>query len=111
MKGGKVQPADEKQGKFPLRLIFPESGRKGQSKKNLALFNKPMNTISSPPDFVFGADNGDTQLSWLRELNEAGVEVLSSAEEEEERVRNATSIFEFEAETINGALVSLEQYR
>ena len=39
------------------------------------------------------------------------MEVLLSVEKEEERVRKATSIFEFEAETIDGEPMSLEQYR
>ena len=39
------------------------------------------------------------------------MEVLSSTNEEEEQIRNATSIFEFQAKTIDGESVSLEKYR
>lgn len=40
-----------------------------------------------------------------------GVEVLPSTDEQEERIRSARSIFEFDARTIDGELVSLEKYR
>ena len=40
-----------------------------------------------------------------------GVEILMSTDEQEEKVRSAKSIFEFEAKTINGEVVSLEKYR
>lgn len=40
-----------------------------------------------------------------------GVEILPSTDEQEERIRSARSIFEFDARTIDGELVSLEKYR
>ena len=44
-------------------------------------------------------------------MEEFGTEVLPSVNEEEEKVRNAKSIFEFEARTIDGEVISLEKYR
>ena len=65
----------------------------------------------STQDLCIGTDSSETQLSWLQTLNELGVEVLRSTDEEEEKIRSAKSIFEFEAKTIDGELVSLEKYR
>ena len=50
-------------------------------------------------------------MAWLGALDDMGVEVLMSTDEQEEKVRSATSIFEFEAKTIDGELVSLDKYR
>jgi hypothetical protein len=92
MKGVKVQPALPRAvgGKYLLQFIFPESSQK---------------------DLVLGADSSDIQLAWLRTLDDLGMEVLPSTNEEEEQIQNATSIFEFQAKTIDGERVSLEKYR
>lgn len=57
------------------------------------------------------ADSSDTQLTWLRALEKAGVEILPGVNEAAEKIKNSSSIFEFEAKTIDGELVSLEKYR
>lgn len=62
-------------------------------------------------DLVLGTESSHTQLSWLRTFSDIGVEVLPSADEEEGKIRDAISIFEFEAKNIDGQLVQLEQYR
>jgi hypothetical protein len=66
---------------------------------------------NSLSDLVLGADSSDIQLAWLRTLDDLGMEVLPSTNEEEEQIQNATSIFEFQAKTIDGERVSLEKYR
>ena len=71
---------------------------------------------SLSPTFLFpaiclAADSSDTQFTWIRLLANSGVEILPSADEEEERVRTAQSIFDFEAADIFGSMVSLRQYR
>ena len=60
---------------------------------------------------MLGTDGSDIQTSWLQALDDANVEVLLSVDEEEERVRSSESIFEFEARTIDGELISLDKYR
>ena len=40
-----------------------------------------------------------------------GLEILPATNEVEDQVRNAHSIFEFEAKDIDGNVVSLERYR
>ncbi len=40
-----------------------------------------------------------------------GLEVLPSANEADDFIKNAASIFEFEAKTIDDELVSLDKYR
>ena len=40
-----------------------------------------------------------------------GLEVMMATNEVEDQVRNARSIFEFEAKDIDGNIVSLERYR
>lgn len=58
-----------------------------------------------------GADSSDTHLKWLGSLHEAGVRVLPEADEVEGLVKHAKSIFEFEAQSIDGDLVDLSRYR
>ncbi len=57
------------------------------------------------------ADSSDTQFTWLRALQEAGLVILPGINETEEKIRNATSIFDFEATSIDGETVSLNKYR
>lgn len=92
MKGVRVQPALPRStgGKYILQFMFPGSAQK---------------------DLVLGADSSDIQLSWLQALENIGIEILQSINEQEEKVHSAKSIFEFEARTIDGELVSLEKYR
>ena len=67
--------------------------------------------VFSHTDLILGADSSDVQLSWLQTLDDLGAEVMPSTNEEEEKIRNASSIFDFEARTIDGEMVSLEKYR
>jgi hypothetical protein len=92
MKDVRVQPALPRAagGKFLLQIIFTGSPQK---------------------DLVLGADSSDIQLSWLQTLDDLGAEVLPSTDEEEEKIRSAKSIFDFEAKTIDGETMSLEKYR
>lgn len=39
------------------------------------------------------------------------MEILQSTNEQEEKIRSASSIFEFQAKTIDGEKISLEKYR
>ena len=57
------------------------------------------------------ADSSDTQFTWIRALEACGVEILPSADEEDDKVRNAQSIFDFEAVDIDGRTVPLRNYR
>ena len=57
------------------------------------------------------ADSSDVQLTWLRALETTDVQILPAAEEVEDLVKNAKSIYEFEAKDIDGNVVSLERYR
>jgi hypothetical protein len=62
-------------------------------------------------ELYIGTESSEVQVAWLGALDDMGVEVLMSTDEQEEKVRSATSIFEFEAKTIDGELVSLDKYR
>ena len=57
------------------------------------------------------ADSSETQLTWLQTLSGMGLQVLQAANELDDMIKNATSIFEFEAKTIDGDQISLDQYR
>ena len=57
------------------------------------------------------ASSSETQFNWLRALQGAGLTVLPAANEVDDLVKNASSIFDFEAKDIDGQLVSLERYR
>lgn len=48
---------------------------------------------------------------WLTALESTGATILSEQEELEDLVKNATSIFDFEARDIDGNTVNLERYR
>lgn len=93
MKEVKVQPALPRTAgsKYLLQFLFHNS--------------------TPQKDLVLGMDTSEIQLSWLQTLDEMGIEVLPSTNEEEEMVRNATSIFDFSAKTIDGETISLEKYR
>jgi len=51
----------------------------------------------------------DDQLMWLKSFEQSGVTILKEAEEEDLPV--ASSIFDFQAKTIDGDTISLEKYR
>jgi len=57
------------------------------------------------------ADSSDTQFTWLMALQRAGLEVLPAINEDDDKIRNATSIFDFDAKTIDGEDISLDKYR
>lgn len=58
-----------------------------------------------------GADNSETQFSWISRLASIGVEILSSSDEEEAAIQSATSIFDFQACDIDRRNLSLSNYR
>ena len=60
---------------------------------------------------TLGADSSETQLAWLQAFSEKGLEILPSADEADEMVKGARSIFDFEAKDIDGNVVSLDRYR
>lgn len=57
------------------------------------------------------ADSYETQFTWITSLGSCGVDILPSTDEEDDLVRNATSIFDFEALDIEGKTISLNKYR
>lgn len=57
------------------------------------------------------ADSYETQFTWIRSLGSCGVDILPSIDEEDDLVRNATSIFDFEALDIEGKTIALDKYR
>lgn len=57
------------------------------------------------------ASSSDIQFNWLRTLQGAGLTVLPAANEVDDLVKNASSIFDFEVKDIDGQLVPLERYR
>ena len=57
------------------------------------------------------ASSSEIQFNWLRALEGAGLTVLPAANEVDELVKNATSIFDFQVKDIDGHLVPLERYR
>lgn len=57
------------------------------------------------------ADSNDTQFTWIESFAACDVEILDSVEDEDEKIRNAVSIFEFEAVDIDGRTVPLSTYR
>ena len=57
------------------------------------------------------ASSSEIQFSWLQALQGAGLTVLPAANEVDDLVKNASSIFDFEVKNIDGQLVSLESYR
>ena len=78
------------------------------------MISPPTHTHTHTPRMTvmcLSADSSETQFTWLQTLEKAGVEILPAANEEEERIKNATSIFDFEAKTIDGEPVSLDKYR
>ena len=50
-------------------------------------------------------------MTWLNALERAGIDVLPEADEIDEMVKNAKSIFEFEAKDIDGMNIDLNRYR
>ena len=60
---------------------------------------------------MLAAGSSDVQLTWIRALADMGMEVLPATNEVDELVKNAQSIFEFEAKDIDGNPVSLNRYR
>ena len=62
------------------------------------------------PGISLAADSSDTQLTWLNALEGAGIEILPEADEMEDALKKATSIFDFEARSIDGELVKLNKY-
>lgn len=77
------------------------------------MYTDPLPTHVLPPHTVvcLAADSSETQFTWLRTLGQMGLEVLPSANEADDFIKNAASIFEFEAKTIDDELVSLDKYR
>ena len=77
----------------------------------------PSDPLSLPPSsslrtvLSLAADSSETQFTWLQVLQSMGLEVMMATNEVEDHVRNARSIFEFEAKDIDGNVVSLERYR
>ena len=77
----------------------------------------PSDPLSLPPSsslrtvLSLAADSSETQFTWLQVLQSMGLEVMMATNEVEDQVRNARSIFEFEAKDIDGNVVSLERYR
>lgn len=65
----------------------------------------------SPSGVCLAADSDDTRLTWLGALRDAGIEILPELEDTEELLRNAKSLFEFEAKSIDGEVVDLSRYR
>ncbi len=57
------------------------------------------------------ADSGETQLTWLKTLEKAGVEVLAENDSEDDISKSARSIHEFRAKDINGQEVDLNRYK
>ena len=76
-----------------------------------SIFTQSVSHVLSPLDLCLGTESSEVQLLWLQNLSDMGVEVLPSTDEQEETIRSARSIFEFDARTIDGELVSLEKYR
>ena len=56
------------------------------------------------------ADSYDTQLTWLKALEMAGVEILPEADVADDFIKNAKSIFEFEVKDIDNNNVDLRKY-
>ena len=77
----------------------------------------PSDPLSLPPSsslrtvLSLAADSSETQFTWLQVLQSMGLEVMMATNEVEDQVRNARSIFEFEAKDVDGNVVSLERYR
>ena len=65
----------------------------------------------SPVGICLAASTSEIQFNWLRALEGAGLNVLPAANEVDELVKNATSIFDFQVKDIDGHLVPLERYR
>ena len=63
------------------------------------------------PVLSLSADTSDMQFTWVSNLESSGVTLLPVLEDHEELVRNATSIFDFEAKDIDGNVVCLDKYR
>lgn len=63
------------------------------------------------PALTLSADTSDMQFTWVSSLESSGVTVLPLLEDQEDLVRKATSIFDFEVKDIDGNVVSLEKYR
>ena len=57
------------------------------------------------------ASSSEIQFNWLRVLQGAGLTVLPAANEVDDLVKNASSIFDFEVKDSDGQLVPLERYR
>ena len=66
---------------------------------------------SLPTVLSLAADSSEVQFTWLHVLQSMGMEVMMAVNEVQDQVRNASSIFEFEAKDIDGNQVSLEKYR
>jgi len=87
-------------------LVQPEHPRPTTTRHILNLIKKDREKF-----LCLGADSSETQFTWLRVLQSMGLEILPATNEVEDQVRNAHSIFEFEAKDIDGNVVSLERYR
>ena len=95
----------------PLHLVYSEKIPLNNSPMNLNTSCYTYTVLVSAADLVLSSDSRDIQSTWLQAFGEVGLEILQSTDERDEKVQNAKSIFEFEANTIDGELVSLEKYR
>lgn len=88
--------------------VQPESPRDGSGRFIMHITTK---TTSEETSICLAADSSDTRLTWLTALQGAGIEILPEAEDANEMVQKATSIFDFEVKTIDGNLVDMSKYR
>lgn len=87
--------------------VVPESPKDGSGRYMMHIKANSSETA----DMCLAADSSDTRLTWLSTLQEAGAEILPELDDTDDLVRNAKTIFEFEAKSIDGELVDLSRYR
>lgn len=91
--------------------VQPEGPRSSTDANSHQKFILHLHCTDKDKGICLAASSSETQFNWLRALQGAGLTVLPAANEVDDLVKNASSIFDFEVKDIDGQLVSLERYR